>query len=347
MPASPIHDLHTALGARFTDFGGWEMPVQYEGVIAEHDAVRESVGVFDVSHLGRFAVSGQGATALVRSQLCNDILNADPGRAQYTMALNDAGGIIDDIIVWRLGGDDYWIMPNGTNFDEIIGRFAAAAGGAAVDPLRAGTVLAAVQGPASPGVVEAVVGTMPRRFGVIEGEYNGSWFRAAGTGYTGEVGAEICVPAESGAALFSAILEHGAAPCGLGARDLLRLEMGYPLWGQDIDETTTPLEADLGWVVAWDHEFAGREALERQRAGGVGKRLVAFSCEGRKIPRHGYELRAGSATGVVTSGNFSPSLGRGIGMGYLAPPEEEATIEVQIRDAWVSAERVDPPFIER
>lgn len=347
MPASPINDLHTRLGARFTDFGGWDMPVQYQGVIGEHDAVRESVGVFDVSHLGRFGVSGPGATELTRGYLCNDVAKVDPGRAQYTMALNEAGGIIDDIIVWRIDREDAWIMPNGTNFDDVMGRFAGGSADVVVEPQREGTVLAAVQGPDTRGVVEAVIGEMPRRFRVIEGEFSGSWFRAAGTGYTGEVGAEICVPTGTGEALFSAILDAGAAPCGLGARDLLRLEMGYPLWGQDIDETTTPLEAGLGWVVSWDHEFVGRRALEQQRDEGIERRLVAFACDGRQIPRHGYPLRAGGSSGIVTSGNFSPSLGAGIGMGYLSPPVEDGGVEVEIRGEWVDARLVDPPFIDR
>jgi glycine cleavage system T protein (aminomethyltransferase) len=347
MPASPLHDLHGALGARFTDFGGWEMPVQYEGVIAEHDSVRDAVGVFDVSHLGRFSVAGSAATDMVRRRLCNDILNADPGKAQYTMALNELGGIVDDIIVWRFDSDEYWIMPNGTNFDDVMGGFAAEGSGAVVESLREDSVLIAVQGPESPGVVETVIGTMPRRFHVARGSYAGSWYRAAGTGYTGEVGAEICVPVESGKRLFSALVAAGAAPCGLGARDILRLEMGYPLWGQDIDESTTPLEAGVGWVVAWDHDFIGRRALQRQRSEGVDKRLVAFSCQGRQIPRHGYHLRAGTSSGTVTSGNFSPSLRRGIGMGYLAPPDDGAAIEIQIRNTWVAGERVDPPFIDR
>lgn len=345
MPTSPIHELHLRLNARFTDFGGWEMPVQYEGVLAEHAAVRDSVGVFDVSHLGRFDVSGPGATELIRAQLCNDITDIEAGRAQYTMALNDAGGVVDDIIVWRYADDGYWVMPNGTNFDEILGRFTDA-GTAEVTAIRADTVLAAVQGPDSPSVVEAVVGTMPGRFRVIAGEFADSWFRAGGTGYTGERGAEIAVPAASGAALFEAILAAGAVPCGLGARDTLRLEMGYPLWGQDLDETTTPLEAGLGWVVEWDHDFVGKPALQEQQENGLDKQLVAFSCEGRQIPRHGHRLRAGTAAGEVTSGNFSPTLGYGIGMGYLSPPGPTDTpIEVEIRRQWVPSTQVDPPFI--
>ncbi len=324
------------------------MPVQYDGVLAEHAAVRQSVGLFDVSHLGRFDVTGPGATELVRYQLCNDVTTIAAGRAQYTMALNDRGGVVDDIIVWRYADDGYWVMPNGTNFDEILGRFADNTDTpTAVAAVRDETVLIAVQGPASPGVVESVIGTMPGRFRVIDGEFGGGWFRAGGTGYTGERGAEIAVPAESGQNLFEALLQAGATACGLGARDTLRLEMGYPLWGQDLDESTTPLEAGLGWVIGWDHDFVGKAEVSRQQDNGVPRALVAFACEGRTIPRHGHRLRAGSSTGEVTSGNFSPTLGHGIGMGYLAPPIEPGTpIEVEIRHDWVPAQQVNPPFIK-
>ena len=189
---------------------------------------------------------------------------------------------------------------------------------------------------------------MPGRFRVIEGEFDRSWLRAAGTGYTGERGAEIAVPASAGRALFEALLEAGSVACGLGARDTLRLEMGYALWGQDLDETTTPLEAGLGWVVDWDHDFVGKAALEAQRSNGIRQQLVAFSCEGRQIPRHGHRLRSGSSTGAVTSGNFSPTLSHGIGMGYVAPPiDADAPVEVEIRERWITAERVNPPFIDR
>ncbi len=348
MPVSPLHSFHERLGARFTDFGGWTMPVQYEGVIAEHMAVRRGVGVFDVSHLGRFAVTGAGATEIVRVQLCNDIAHITPGRAQYTMALNERGGVVDDIIVWRFADDDYWIMPNGTNFDVILERFRAGSGdGVTVEPVRDATALVAVQGPDSPEVVRRVLGSMPGRFRVETGTFEDHPFWAAGTGYTGERGAEIAVPLAAADALFGAIVDAGATPCGLGARDTLRLEMGYPLWGQDLDEETTPLEAGLEWVVAWDHEFVGKEALERQRREGLAKRLVAFETEGRKIPRHGHALRGGVSHGTVTSGNFSPILERGIGMGYLSPPYDGDSVEVRIRKDWVEAEVVTPPFVTR
>jgi aminomethyltransferase len=349
MPVTPLRDEHEALGARFTDFGGWEMPLQYEGVIAEHMAVREDVGVFDVSHLGRFAASGPGATDLLRDHLCNDIARVEPGRAQYTMALNHAGGVVDDIIVWRIDAEHYWIIPNGVNFEDVMHPFTMTApDGVTLEGVQDDTALVAVQGPSFADPVEQVLGTVPGRFRVATGTFRGEPFRAAGTGYTGEPGAEIAVPLTTARALFRDLVDAGARPCGLGARDTLRLEMGYPLWGQDLDEGTTPLEAGLGWVIAWDHEFTGRDALAAEKERGVRQRLVGFQTEGRTIPRPGHALRAGSSLGGVTSGNFSPMLRRGIGMGYVSPPPSpDDTIEVEVRGKWHPVERVRPPFIER
>ncbi len=349
MPQTPLRALHENLGARFTGFGGWDMPLQYEGVIAEHMAVRESVGIFDVTHLGRFEVAGPAATVAMRWLLCNDIASVGAGRAQYTMSLNDAGGVEDDIIVWKLGDDRYWVMPNGTNYHEILRRFVTAADGAIdVSPIQDDTVLLAVQGPDAPQLLESVFGEAPGRFRCFETHFDGTPLWMAGTGYTGERGAEIAVPGELGEAVFRALLGAGAAPCGLGARDTLRLEMGYPLWGQDLDSTTTPLEAGLGWVVAWDHEFVGREALLAQREQGIPRSLVAFTTGSRRVPRHGYRLRCGPAVGEVASGNFSPVLETGIGMGYLHPrPGDSEPLELEVRGSWVPVERVTPPFIDR
>jgi aminomethyltransferase len=342
---SPLHEQHDELGARFVDFGGWEMPVQYEGVLVEHEAVRTSAGVFDVSHLGRFQFSGPGATEVLQGQLCNDVTRIEPGRAQYTMALNDSGGVVDDIIVMRLDADDYWALTNGANYDDILARFHGQSGLEALSR-REDTVMLAVQGPDAPPVLEAVLGTVPGRFRVERCSFADTDVLVAGTGYTGECGAELIAPAEVGAALLAALLEAGATACGLGSRDTLRLEKGYPLWGQDLDEETSPLDADLGWVVSWDHEFVGKAALEVQRDRGVAKLLVGFTTEGRRFARHGYRVRAGTSTGTVASGNFSPSLGHGIGMAYLSPPpSDDAVIEVEIRGDWYPAERADPPFL--
>lgn len=344
---SPLHQVHDAHGARFVDFGGWEMPVQYKSVLGEHAAVRQRAGVFDVSHLGRFRFSGRGATKVLRHELCNDVERIEPGRAQYTMALNDAGGVEDDIIVVRVAAEDYWVLPNGANFDEILARFEAADG---PDPVarRHDTVMLAVQGPEAPGVLDAVLGTSPGRFRYEELQFEGEQVWTSGTGYTGESGAELIAPAPVGEALFGALIEAGAEPCGLGSRDTLRLEMGYPLWGQDLGSDTTPLEADLAWVVDWDHDFVGKGALQSQRSAGLAKLLIGFTTEGRRFARHGYPAQAGESRGVVASGNFSPTLGHGIGMAYLSPPpDEHDQIEVDIRGTWLAAKRHKPPFLAR
>lgn len=349
MAQSPLYGEHVRLGARFVDFAGWEMPVQYESVLEEHEAVRTAAGIFDVSHLGRFRVEGSGSTELLRSLLCNDIASIEPGRAQYTMALNESGGVEDDIIVWRWEDERYWVIPNGANDDRIRASFLAAGGTTtAIQDLREDTVLIAVQGPDALAAIESVLGNRPGRFRLFETEFTGYPVWVAGTGYTGERGGEIGAPAAAAAELFGAFLEAGVTPAGLGSRDTLRLEMGYPLWGQDLDNETTPLEADLEWVVNWDHDFVGKPALQAQKDGGVSKQLIGFVMEGRQIARHGYPLRAGRSTGTVTSGNFSPTLKRGIGLGYLQPPPSpDLQVEVEVRGSWLPVTRQDPPFVER
>lgn len=349
MTRSPLHAVHERLGARFVDFGGWTMPLQYRGTLVEHRTVRSAAGVFDVSHLGRFRLAGPGATEILRRLLCNDIAKVGPGRAQYTMMLTGSGGVVDDIIVWRLDDEEYWVLPNGANYETVLERFAGEApAGVDVERGRERRAFIAVQGPDAPEILEQVIGWSPRRFRVESLEWRGYPLLAAGTGYTGEKGGEIMVAHEGAAALFEALVEGGAEPCGLGARDTLRLEMGYALWGQDLDTDTTPLEAGLGWVVNWEHDFVGREALEGERTSGLRKRLIGFAFPDRTIPRHGYPLRCGESAGTVASGNFSPTLETGIGMGYVAPdPGDHGTVDVEVRGRWVAARRVTPPFIDR
>lgn len=342
---SPLHDLHARLGARFVDFGGWEMPVQYESVLAEHTAVREHAGWFDVSHLGRFEWQGPGSLAVARRLLCNDLSRIEPGRTQYTMMLNDAGGVVDDLVVWRWEEERCWILPNAANHERVMAAFAGAGADATATDLRPSTVTIAVQGPAAPAALESVLGIAPRRFRTASGSFHDRPFWTAGTGYTGERGGEVTVPAETSEAFAEALTEAGVVPCGLGARDTLRLEAGLPLWGQDLDEATTPLEAGLGFAVSFEHDFVGRAALEGQRAGGLPKARVAFRTEGRRIPRPHHRLRTPTSDGWVSSGNFSPVLGCGIGLGYLAPPDEDGPLEVEIRDAWIPVERTTTPFV--
>jgi aminomethyltransferase len=338
---SPAHAAHERLGARFTDFSGWEMPLQYQGTLAEHHAVRRGVGVFDVSHLGRFMLTGPGARNALDTLLCNDLGRISPGRAQYTMMLTEDGGVVDDIIVWWLDEERFLVLPNAGNHETVMTAFAEHSG-LDIDDLRPTTALFAVQGPEARAVVEDVVGVWPGRFRVSSAED----LLVAGTGYTGEPGVEITAPAPMAEALFDR-LARSAVPCGLGARDTLRLEMGYPLWGQDLDRSTTPLEAGMAWVVGWDHDFVGRAALDRQRQGGTGRELIGFAFDDRRVPRHGYPLRCGESSGEVTSGNFSPTLGVGIGLGYVAPPPRAETApEVEIRGEWYPANRASPPFVE-
>lgn len=347
MRRSPLHDLNESLGARFVDFGVWEMPVQYESVLAEHRAVRTGVGVFDVSHLGRFGVSGSGAHDAIRSLSCNDIARIEPGRCQYTMILNPKGGIIDDLIIWWRAPQDYWVMPNAANHERVMAVFAAEPG-CEVEDLQADTVFLAVQGPDAPKLIEEVVGANPGRFRNVATDGQYGTVSLAGTGYTGERGAELCVDAQRGEKLMRALVDAGATPCGLGARDTLRLEAGLPLWGEDIGEDTTPLEANLGFAISWDHEFVGRERLLEQEEHGVERRLAGFILENRGIPRHGYEMRTiGGGAGSVSSGNISPMLDTGVGLAYVSPPADVGEeIEVNIRNRWVPGHIARPPFHE-
>ena len=343
MSRSPLHELHARLGARFVDFGGWEMPVRYQSVLAEHRAVRSSAGFFDVTHLGRFHLTGPGSTDALRGLLCNDLFKIAPGRTQYTLMLNDAGGIIDDLIVWWWGEDDYWVLPNAANHDRVMAAFASEPGCDVAD-LRASNVMIALQGPDAPAVFGTLLGEAPGRFRTARAEFAGGKVSMAGTGYTGENGGELCLSTEVGLQLVEALIGAGVVACGLGARDTLRLEAGLPLWGEDIDETTSPVEAGLGFAVSLDHEFVGKDVVARQLHDGPERVLKGFVLDDRGIPRHGYALRTANGTGTVTSGNLSPVLDRGIGMGYVSPPPQDIGIEVEIRERWVPGRFANPPF---
>lgn len=345
MNRSPLHDLNEGLGARFVDFGGWEMPVQYESVLAEHRAVRQGVGVFDVTHLGRFELTGAGSHEAIRTMLCNDLDRIEPGKCQYTMILNSQAGIIDDLIVWWWGDGRYWVMPNAANHERVMGAFARQEG-CDLSDLQSSSVFLAVQGPEAKTLLEEVLGDTPGRFRNLEVGYSGGRVSMAGTGYTGEPGAELCTDPDTGAELMNALISGGAVPCGLGARDTLRLEAGLALWGEDIDESTTPLEADLDFAVSFDHDFAGRDVLLAQRDRGVARKLVGFVLEGKGIPRHGYAISTSSGgVGEVTSGNLSPMLQTGVGLAYISPPAAvDEIVEVAIRDRQVPGRVANPPF---
>jgi aminomethyltransferase len=260
------------------------------------------------------------------------------------MMLNEAGGVVDDIIVWWLGSDEYWLMPNAVNQNRVMAAFSAHDDTQVTD-LQMTTAMIAVQGPTAPETIVDVLEQEARRFSTTHFQWGGGPVWMAGTGYTGEAGAEFVTDPRTATLAAEALIRHGVIPCGLGARDTLRLEAGLCLWGQDLDETTTPLEADLGFAVDLNHDFVGKPALDAQREHGVDKLLTGFVLDDKGIPRHGHEIRSGRSTGVVTSGNLSPILGTGIGMAYMSPPVGEGDgVEVKIRDRWVEGTVRKPPF---
>jgi glycine cleavage system T protein (aminomethyltransferase) len=344
---SPLHSLNASLGARFVDFGGWEMPLQYESVLTEHRAVRTTAGFFDVSHLGRFSWRGAGAAAALNRLLTNDVRLIEPGRSQYTLCLNDDGGIFDDLLIWQWDEEFYWVLPNASTHDSMMERFTTSFPEVAIEDLRPATAMVAVQGPAAPDALQQVIGVLPKRFRTYSATWESSPVQVAGTGYTGERGGELVTDPDTAKGVVESLVSSGVTPAGLGARDTLRLEAGLLLAGQDFDTETNPFEAGLEFAVSWEHDFVGRPALEGARTATPARQMTAFTLEGRKIPRHGYRLRAGDSNGTVTSGNYSPVLECGIGLGYLSPPSAATELEVQIRGVWEPARRTDLPFLKK
>ena len=327
---TPLHDRHLALGARMVPFAGWEMPVQYEGVIAEHKAVRNDCGVFDVSHMGEFEVEGPRATELLQATLSNDLDKIEPGQAQYTLLTNERGGIIDDLIVYRLEELRYLLIVNAAN-REVDRRWLKEREipGSDVRDVSDEYALLAVQGPRA---IERLGLPPAHQFTFAEGQIDGIHCMVNRTGYTGEDGCELLVMAEDAEALWDRVLQRGAVPCGLGARDTLRLEVCYPLRGNDITPETDAISAGLGWCCALDKEFSGAQDLREIKALGPVQKLIPFVMEEKAIPRQGMAIEGG---GEVTSGTHSPMLDRGIGLGYVpahsAAPDSELTIDVRGR----------------
>ena len=344
---SPLNAEHRALDAKLTVFGGWEMPLAYPaGTLAEHRACRTAAVVFDVSHLGTVVLRGPEAFVTLQRSLTNDLSRIQPGRAQYTHLLDDAdGSVLDDIIVWWVDDDVFHVMPNASNTERVT----AAIGGADATASRA---ILAVQGPLARerlAGVSAVAAAVPR-FEVRHFEWGGVPCVAAGTGYTGEDGVECEVPAEAAPEFWRAVLGADVVPAGLGARDTLRLEAGFPLHGHELGPGITPLQAGLGWVVAWDKGgFRGRAALEAERARGVARRLRGLEVDGRQPPRAGYPVRRpgrGPVVGGVTSGNFSPTLERGIALAFVPPDVALGDeLEIEARGRAVAARVVRTPFV--
>jgi len=325
---TPLHDRHAALGARMVPFAGWEMPVQYEGVIPEHLAVRDDCGVFDVSHMGEFEVEGPRATALLQATLSNDLDKIGPGEAQYTLLTNERGGIIDDLIVYRLDGFRYLLIVNAANRESDLRWLKEREiPGSDVRDVSDEYALLAVQGPRA---IERLGLPEAAQFTFAEGEIDGIHCMVNRTGYTGEKGCEVLVMAEDAGDLWDRVLERGAVPCGLGARDTLRIEASLPLHGNDITPDTDAISAGLGWCCALEKEFSGAEELRELKARGPERKLVSFVMEEKAIPRRGMAIEGG---GEVTSGTHSPMLDRGIGMGYVladsATPDTQLTIDVR------------------
>jgi aminomethyltransferase len=323
---SPLHERHVALGAKLGDFGGWLMPIEYAGTVAEHAAVRDAVGVFDVSHLGKASVVGPGAADFLNSVLTNDLGRIDAGQAQYTLLCNDTGGVIDDLIAYLNGPDDVFLIPNASNTARVVEILAAAApAGITVTNLHRDFAVVAVQGPRSVEVLRAL--NLPTELDYMSfatAEFNGGAVVVCRTGYTGEHGYELVIPAASGVALWDALMAAGASvgivPCGLGARDTLRTEMGYPLHGQDLSVEISPVQARAGWAVGWSKPaFHGRDALTAEKAAGPRRSLVGLLGLERGIPRQHMNVLndAGAVIGEVTSGTFSPTLKQGIALALI------------------------------
>jgi len=355
---TPLFDVHRAAGARLVEFAGWEMPVQYQGILAEHAMVRERAGIFDVSHMGQVEVRGAGALAALQWVTANDVSRLADGFAQYSLLLTPGGGIVDDVIVYRLAAERYLVCVNASNRDGDLSFMREHMRAADVVDRSDEFALLAVQGPIATEIVGGLADTplagVPS-FALVEAEIAGHRCIVARTGYTGEDGWEIYCPADAGAAVWAAVVDagsgRGVGPAGLGARDTLRLEAALPLYGHELDCETSPLEARLGWVVSMDKgDFIARAALLAQKERGVSRKLVGIEVAVGAPPRQGYRLlRDGIATGEVTSGTRSPTLGKGIALGYVEPKSARLGTElaVEVRGREVPARVVPLPFYRR
>jgi aminomethyltransferase len=355
---SPLHEKHVGLGARLAEFGGWEMPVEYPlGTLKEHQAVRESVGIFDVSHLGKARVTGPGAAAHVNACLTNDLGRIGPGRAQYTLCCDDAtGGVVDDLIAYLHGDDHVFLIPNAANNAEVVRRLAERApDGVTVTDEHEQFAIVAVQGTKSDEVLEAAgLPTGHDYMSWVDADLEGVALTVCRTGYTGERGYELVVPADAAGPVWDVLMAAGAAygmlPCGLGSRDTLRTEMGYPLHGQDISLGVTPVEARLGWAVGWSKPtFWGKDVLARQKEEGPRRLLRGLVAVGRGIPRPHMtvSLLRDVPLGEVTSGTFSPTLKKGVGLALIAAQVAEgAEVLVDVRGRPEVFTVTKPPFVQ-
>lgn len=357
---TPLFQQHQDLKARMMGFGGWNMPVQYQGIKAEHESVRQRAGMFDISHMGKFLLQGQELRQQLQPLVPSDLSQLQPGQAKYTVFLNPQGGIVDDLIFYyegvnKTGAEQGKMIVNAATTAKdknwLLENCSAEALG--FEDISEDRVLVALQGPQAISILQTLtptdlsaIGNYRHQAGTILDQP--AWF--ARTGYTGEDGFEVMVAPEVGHQLWQTLLEKGVAPCGLGARDTLRLEAAMALYGQDIDDSTTPLEAGLKWLLNFDGDFIGRSVLDQQRESGASRRLVGLQMEGRNIARHDYPVCAdGQRVGTVTSGSFTPTLGAAIALAYVPPEYAQPgqTLTVEIRGKQCPATVVKRPFYRR
>ncbi|HWM62449.1 MAG TPA: glycine cleavage system aminomethyltransferase GcvT [Solirubrobacterales bacterium] len=350
---TPLHEKHLELGAKLVDFAGWEMPISYEGIREEHAAVRTHAGMFDVSHMGEVEVEGPGAPAFLQRVLSNDVAAIGLGGAQYSCLCDEEGGVLDDLFAYRLGGDRYLLVTNSANHESDLawlGRWSRTFDVAVRDVADRYAMLA-VQGPHARGIVSRTLGIeLPPRMRVSTARIGNRPALVCGTGYTGEDGVELLIDPGIVPAIWVELLDAGVVPCGLGARDTLRLEACFHLHGNDLSPDRNPIEAGLGWCCAEATGFVGSEAVARARAEGTAEKLAPFKIEGPGIPRQGNPVLSGEEqVGIVTSGSFSPSLEIGIGMAYvradLADPGTE--IEIDVRGKRRAARVASKPLYEK
>lgn len=361
MKHTPFLEKHQECGARLVDFAGWQMPVQYAGLVQEHKAVREAVGLFDVSHMGEIDVKGPDAVPFLQNLLTNNVKRCAVGQAQYNVMLLESGGIVDDLVIYRRADDHYMLCVNASNSDKDFAWVAKNVGDFDVSVTNVSEDWAqlAIQGPKATATLQKLTDADLNAFGTyrfVEADLAGVPMIISRTGYTGEPGFEIFFSPSHAAKVWDGILgageEFGLQPIGLGARDTLRLEMKYALYGNDIDETTLPLEAGLGWIVRLRKpQFIGKAALVAAKEAGLKRKLIGFELKGRGIARHGYAIvdAEGKSIGEVTSGTHSPSLGKSIGMAYvpIALAEVGTPLKIQIRKKVVDAQVVETPFYSK
>jgi aminomethyltransferase len=353
---TPLYELERQLGGKLVDFGGWELPVQYSGIIEEHQAVRERAGVFDVSHMGEMTVRGPAALELLQKTTCNDVSKLDDGRAQYNGMLYPTAGFVDDLWIGRRAANDYLLVVNASNSDKDFEWLADCAKGMDVEVRNVSDeyALLALQGPQSQAILQSITDldlTQLKYYRFAPARVDGATAIVSRSGYTGEDGFEIFLSPSDAQHIMQKLLDLRVQPCGLGARDTLRLEARMALYGNDIDHSTTPLEADLGWIVKLEKgDFMGRDVLQREKAEGPRRKLVGFEMIDRGIARHGYPVVDGSEEiGVVTSGTHSPTLKKAIGLAYL-PLDKSAQgseFTVLIRGKETRARVVPTPFYKR